>query len=263
MAVNCPYPGCTFATADGLDPAVVAALLNGHMLVHSQAARVKPTPVRRPEIAAGGTTEGWLYFLIRWRAYSLAAHLAGTDIPIQLLECLDPKLRRDVTRNIVGALPIERHSETNLLEAIKALAVREENPKVARVALSRMVQDRGESIRSFAARLRGQAEVCRFIMKCTGCETMNNQGEQRVADQLCVGLADQDIQEDLLKDPNQAMSVEETIRFIEVRAAGKRSAVTITTPTLTDTITEGTDQEDALPSAYRTQQRQPTPRPSP
>ena len=110
----------------------------------------------------------------------------------------------------------------------------EPNAKVARVALLRMVQDRGEPIRSFAARLRRQAEVCMFTLKCTGCARINNQEEQRVADQLCIGLADPEIQEDLLKDPNQAMSVEETIRFVEVRAAGQRSAVTITTPTSTN-----------------------------
>ena len=235
MAVECPYPDCAYSVAEGTDPAVIAALLNGHMLVHSQAKRAKPTPVRRPEISAGGTTEGWHYFLTRWRAYSLAVHLAGAEIPVQLLKCLDPKLRRDVTRNMVGPTPIEKHTEEELLAAIKALAVRDENPKVARVALSRMVQDRGEPIRSFAARLRGQAEVCMFTMKCAGCDVVNNQGEQRVADQLCVGLADPDIQEDLLKDPNQHMTVEETIRFVEVRAAGKRSAVTIMTPTSSST----------------------------
>ncbi len=201
MAVNCPYPGCTFATPDGMAPVVIAAVLNGHTLIHSQAARTKPTPVRRPEIAAGGTTEGWHYFLTRWRAYSLAVHLVGAYIAIQLLECLDPKLRCDVTRNMVDPLPIEEHTEADLLAAIKALAVRAENPKVARVALSRM---RGEPIRSFAARLRSQAEVCRFVMECSGCDVINNQGEQRVADQLCVGLADSDIQEDLLKDPGSS-----------------------------------------------------------
>ena len=259
MAVNCPYPGCDYATPDGLEPAVVAAVLNGHILIHSQAARAKPTPVRRPEISAGGTTEGWQYFLTRWRAYSQAVRLVGTDIGVQLLECLDSKLRRDVTRNVIGPLPIEDHTEADLLAAIKALAVREENPKVARVALSRMVQDRGESIRSFAARLRGQAEVCRFTQKCAACEQVNNQGEQRVADQLCIGLADSDIQIDLLKDPNQAMSVEETVRFVEVRAAGKRSAVTITTPASTGALGEESEDAAAL-SGYRHQQRQSTPR---
>ena len=73
-----------------------------------------------------------------------------------------------------------------------------------------------------------------------------------MADQLCIGLADPEIQEDLLKDPNQAMSVEETIRFVEVRAAGKRSAVTITTPTSTNVET---DQGEAINSGYRQQQR--------
>ena len=259
MAVDCPYPGCTFATQPDTAPIVTAAILNGHMLIHSQAARPKPTPVRRPEIAAGGTTEGWQYFLTRWRAYSQAVRLAGTDVTIQLLECLDTKLRRDVTRNIVGTVPIENFSEEDLLTAIKALAVREENPKVARVALSRMVQDRGEPIRAFAARLRGQAEVCRFVQKCSGCDVVNNQGEQRVADQLCIGLADADIQEDLLKDINQQMTVEETIRFVEVRAAGKRSAATITTPTSTSSLDEGADSEGAIVSGYRRQQRQPNP----
>ncbi len=140
--------------------------------------------------------------------------------------CLETKLRRDVTRKAIGPLPVEELPEADLLAAIRALTVREENPKVARVALSRMVQDRGEPIRSFAARLRGQAEVCRFLKKCSGCDIISNQGEERVADQLCIGLADAEIQEDLLKHTNQEMTVEETIRFVEVRAAGKRSAVT-------------------------------------
>ncbi len=259
MAVNCPYPGCDFATPEDMAPAVVAAVLTAHTLVHSQTTRAKPTPVRRPEISAGGTTEGWAYFLTRWRAYSQAVHLTGTDVSIQLLECLDAKLRRDVTRNSVGALPIEGLSEQDLLAAIKALAIREENPKVARVALSRMVQDRGEPIRSFAARLRGQAEVCRFVKQCVGCELVSNQGEERVADQLCIGLADAEIQEDLLKNPNQEMTVEETIRFVEVRAAGKRSAVTITTPTSMNAVDDG-DSGDALMSGYQHQQRRSTPR---
>ena len=86
MAVNCPYPGCDFSTPAEMTPVVTAAVLNGHMLVHSQAVRTKPTPVRRPEIAAGGTTEGWQYFLTRWRAYSQALRLTGTDISIQLLD---------------------------------------------------------------------------------------------------------------------------------------------------------------------------------
>ena len=100
-----------------------------------------------------------------------------------------------------------------------------------------------------------------FTHKCPGCDRINNQGEQRVADQLCIGLADPEIQEDLLKDTNQAMSVEETIRFVEVRAAGKRSAISITSPTSpASAIDEGVDQEESINSGYRQRQRSSTSR---
>ena len=205
MAVQCPYPDCDFSTPEYVDPAIAAVVLSTHAIIHSRAVKAKPAPVKRPEISSGGTTEGWSYFLTRWRSYSQAVELQGKDTTIQLLECCDTKLRRDVTRNCVGPLHLEDFTEENLLKAIRALAVREENPKVARVALSRMMQDRGEPIRSFAARLRGQAEVCRFTKKCTNCDQICDQGEERVADQLCIGLADAEIQEDLLKHPNQDM----------------------------------------------------------
>ena len=74
---------------------------------------------------------------------------------IQLLECCDEQLRRDLTRNAGGTLA-----------AIKRLAVREENVMVARVALHHMKQDRDESIRAF---VRGQAGVCKYTKVCPGC----------------------------------------------------------------------------------------------
>ncbi len=119
------------------------------------------------------------------------------------------------------------------------------------------MQDRGEPIRAFAAHLRGQTEVCRFTKKCT-CDRVSNQGEERVADQLCIGLADAEIQVDLLKHPDQDMGVEETIRFIEIRAAGKRSVVTMFTPTSTNGLDEDEGGE-AISSTYRRQQRRPSP----
>ena len=58
-----------------------------------------------------------------------------------------------------------------------------------------------------------------------------------MSDQLCVGLADAEFQEDLLKHPDQSLSVEDTIKFVEVRAAGKRSALTPPGPSSTRTKT--------------------------
>ena len=74
---------------------------------------------------------------------------------------------------------------------------------------------------------------------------------------VCVGLADAEIQEDLLKHSNQDMGVEETIRFVEIRAAGKRSAASMTTPTTASAIDEEEGGE-AIASNYRRLQRRPT-----
>ncbi len=93
MAVRCPKTDCPYSILEGTDPAVVVALLDAHVKVdHNQAVSVKPKPVDRPLIAAGETSEWWQYFMTRWRTYSRASKLAGTDLSIQLLEYLEPNL---------------------------------------------------------------------------------------------------------------------------------------------------------------------------
>lgn len=143
---------------------MAAVLMATHALEH-QGQKAKAKPIKRPEMTSAGTTEGWTYFLTRWRTYKRAVALTDQDTVAQLLECCDEKLRRDMTRNTIGPTPLEDMAEDAILATMRSLAVKEENPKVARIALSRMFQDRGEPIRAYAARLRGQAEVCRFV-KC-------------------------------------------------------------------------------------------------
>ena len=110
------------------------------------------------------------------------------------------------------------------MEAIKKLAVREENTMVARVQLHNMRQDHDETIRSFGARLRGQAGVYKFLVTCPTCNVAVNYTENVLRDVLTRGLADSEIQLDLLGDRNQDMSLEEVFQFIEAKEAGKRSA---------------------------------------
>ena len=62
-----------------------------------------------------------------------AAKLEGTDKIIQLLECCDEQLRKDMTRNAGGTLT--EMTEDEVFAAMRRLAVREENTMVARVTL--------------------------------------------------------------------------------------------------------------------------------
>ncbi|XP_048575650.1 uncharacterized protein LOC116619407 [Nematostella vectensis] len=95
---------------------------------------------------------------------------------------------------------------------------------VARVQLHNMRQDRDEPIRSFCARLRGQASVCKFLITCPNCNTEVNYTENILRDVVTRGLADEEIQLDLLGEKDQEMSLEDALKFIEAKESGKRSA---------------------------------------
>ena len=95
---------------------------------------------------------------------------------------------------------------------------------VARVQLHHMRHDHNETIRSFGTRLCGQAGVRKFLIRCPGCNTDVNYTENILRDVLTRGLANSEIQLDLLGDKNQDMTLEEVFQFIEAKEDGKRSA---------------------------------------
>ena len=84
-------------------------------------------------------TEDWQYFNLWWGDYVKATKLEGTNKVIQLLECCDEQLCKDLTRNARGSLT--GMTEDQALKAMKTLAIREENTMVARVTLHNMRQD--------------------------------------------------------------------------------------------------------------------------
>lgn len=88
--VQCPIPGCSYATPD-LSDTIVAALITSHTTVHVSAtkqpdATPKVEKVKRPTISAAGSSEEWSYFLSRWEDYVMATKITGPDKVIQLLE---------------------------------------------------------------------------------------------------------------------------------------------------------------------------------
>ena len=186
-----------------------------------------------------------------------ATRLGGTDRIIQLLECCDDQLRKDLTRNAGGTLTAM--TEDEVFAAMRKLAIREENTMVARVTLHNMRQDRDEPIRAYGARLRGQASVCKFIQKCTECETNVDYREAIIKDVLCRGLEDTEIQMDLLGDKNQDITLEQILRFVEAKEAGKRSASRLLLPQATDAVTGSSYRRQKRPSAKAPHQRIRTP----
>ena len=221
--VSCPL--CDYETDDDSDT-IAVVLLSTHAISHTPgatASSAKVERVKRPVVSSAGTSEDWNYFLSRWNYYVEATKVTGKDEVLQLLECCDEEIRRDVNRMSGGSLTNKTAEEALL--AIRTLAVWEESPMVARAALYAMHQDRYEPVRTFAARARGQARTCKFTQDCPQCSTAVIFTDTMIRDVVTRGLEDREIQQDLLGDRNQEPCLEEVIQFVESKESGKRSAI--------------------------------------
>ena len=121
---KCPFPECVYETEDVGDE-LAAVLISVHAKgahtsppadgTSSQTARIEK--VRRPTISSAGTSDEWSYFMTRWTDYAEATKVQGKDKVIQLLECCEEQLRKDLTRTAGGSLTNKTAEE--VLEAIK------------------------------------------------------------------------------------------------------------------------------------------------
>ena len=202
-AIACPITDCTYKTPEEHPIEIAVVLLQLHGKEHDTRSNAKFEKVKRPSISLSGTTEEWNYFISRWTEYKAATKVHGGEATLQLLECCEEPLRRDLTRSNGGAL--NNKSESEVLEAIRVLAVREENVMVLRVELSSMRQDRDEPIRNFLARLRGHATQCKFLIKCHSCQSEISYMDQLLKDSIIRGIYDQEIQLEILGNQNQEM----------------------------------------------------------
>ncbi|RUS74671.1 hypothetical protein EGW08_017577 [Elysia chlorotica] len=227
--IQCPAPNCETQWPATTPTEVLIRLIDIHSATaHQTSAPAKTTAarvekVRRPTVSAAGTSETWAYFEQRWSDYKQATRLEDSDAVFQLLECCDEALRKDLTRTFGG---LASSDEQTVLANIKTLAVRQENVMVARVQLQQMRQDRDEPVRAYAARLRGQAGVCNFKIKCSSatCATKVDYSDMMIRDALIRGIEDEEIRLDILGESRQDMSLEEALHYIEAKESGKRSA---------------------------------------
>ena len=97
-------------------------LITAHATTHSASPTeaIKVERVKRPTITSAGTTSDWQYFKIRWDEYVAATKVTGKDRVLQLLECCDKTLRRNLTRSTAS---FSDKTKQAVLQAIKSLAV--------------------------------------------------------------------------------------------------------------------------------------------
>ena len=127
--IPCPAQDCQVTFRDDLDTNVLISLIqmherSAHPPVQTNTSYTSAEKVKHPTISAPSTNEEWKKFLTRWNDYKLATRLTGRDIVLQLLECADDSLRRDLNRTFG---PLANATEEYTLDALKSLIVKPEN----------------------------------------------------------------------------------------------------------------------------------------
>ena len=85
--------------------------------------------------------------------------------------------------------------------------------------------------------VRGQAAICGFSKRCgCRCDATVDYSEETVNDVLCLGLADPEIQKEIMSDLNQKRTLEETLGLVEAKESVRRSMAQLSIPQTVDAV---------------------------
>ena len=227
--IKCPFPECTYETSD-LEAGIITAELNIHALTHQHASqpspavmRQKPPQIDRPRVSRGSSEEEWHIFTKKWALFKSGSNIPQDQITTQLWHCCESDLETDLFRQIDSVAEID---EDTLLAAIKKLSVVHVASSVRKTNLLSLRQDHGQPVRTFAAKVRGLAQICSFTKQCSrdGCDQIVDFTDDIVKHVVISGLVDGDIKRDVLGLSDlDHKSLTDTITIIENKEMALRA----------------------------------------
>ena len=257
VVYTCEAENCTFKTEDITSEALLLQMITNHRqdkhgnpgataMISDRAARPE-----KPSITTNMTSYQWINTVKYWELYKKAARITyESDKITHLIMCCDTELKKQLFSIHNDILD---KSEKDALQIIQNIAVKSESIIVAQVKLVNSRQSPDEPIRSYYARLKGQAVICDYNVKklINGTEHSISYEEPMLKQIIASNMADPEIQVELLSHLNSitnTMTVNDMINFIEARENSKRSSIKLTT----------FHRSSAVNSTYRRNSRPPT-----
>ena len=165
-ASDCPVTGCGYKTNLLRDVNAMMRLIEMHVAANHSVSGGGGTSskstgrekVKRPALALDISEDDWSYWRSRWADYKLSTNLKPTEILVEIRECLEENLRRELHRQHPGQFI----DEDNMLVMLKLIAVKKRNTAVIRNQLDHLTQDRGEDVQQFLGRVQALANVAEF-----------------------------------------------------------------------------------------------------
>ena len=200
--IKCSALACEYTTPTGLP---TYDLVTQHLQIHAQIAHAavqgpgnrapsnaaKVDKRQRPEEAQEMTEHAFWFFESEWGLYKRATGISGQTLIDELWSCMSPELKKlafdlgDIETLVTEDLMMKR---------IKGLAVAVLHAAVHTVHLHEAKQLSDESIKTFAARVKGIASNCQLQKPCA-CGKEVSYLEETVYHVVLSGIRDSDLQE--------------------------------------------------------------------
>lgn len=181
----------------------------------------------RPIISCNMDEKDWAVFIDSWQRYKLMTGINDADyVKMELRAACSQEINR-LLFEYVGPLQLDQANERELLEHIRAIAVKVIHKEVHRMKFTQMKQMDGEPIMQFIARLKAQASLCQFSVSCcTHLPTpvLISYTDDMVAQQLLAGLANQEFQSKILSESASLPTLASKVDRLRCLEASEESA---------------------------------------
>ena len=239
----CGVEGCDYRTRPGLSnhqllftdmqfhlamvhPQVAASLaaLNNPAEAGGSQSSVRAEKLTRPTLEEEISEVDWNFFQSEWSRYKRSTGLTGPSIMDQLWACASANMKKRCHQS--GAT--DQTTEEQLLEMMKRLSIKAQNNLVNVVEFLSMAQNTEEPVTQFVSRLKGQAGICDFEVKCSrdDCGANVSYSDEMVSHQLVRGLEDPSIQEKVLAQAatDKELDLKKITEFVIAQETGTRSS---------------------------------------
>ncbi len=177
--------------------------------------RSKPN---RPTIEVNMEEISWKIFLDDWDRYKRRAELEDKDdIILELRDACSADVNKLLYQfNGAQELNSRAMTEIKLLELILNAAVKVIHPEVHRLNFNAIKQEDRESAARFVGRLKMQASLCEFTVKCGNpdCGHEVSYAEEMVSQRLVGGLYNQEHQSKVLGEATELNTLEKKVKRV-------------------------------------------------
>ena len=195
----------------------------------------RPKKPERPTVNADIDDREWAIFTDSWDRYKRMIRLQADDVEntrLELRECCSADVNKFLFE-YVGPTKLGECTEDELLEHIKSIAVKVVHKEVHRMEFHSLVQDQGEPVTQWVARLKAKAFLCDFEIPCTSCTPHRriSYAEEEISQRLIAGLCNQEHQRRVLSEASSLTTLELKINRLQVLETTEKSARSLQRPT--------------------------------